>query len=147
MSGCFLLAMFIFASGLARTGLELIIFRAFQGIAVSMCFPTSFSILTNSFPNGKRRNIAFSCLGLSQPFGWSVGLFLGGFFEGRPLGWRFGFYLSSGATMLLLIVNYFSLPQDRQRGPITWSRMVHEIDWVGALISSVCLGVLSYVFS
>jgi MFS family permease len=132
---------------LARTGIELIMFRALQGIGVSMCFPTSISILTDAFPNGRPRNIAFSCLGLSQPLGFSVGLFLGGFFEGGSLGWRFGFYFSAGATMLLAFINCFNLPQDMRRGPITWRRITHEIDWVGGLISSVCLGLLSYVFA
>jgi MFS family permease len=122
-------------------------FRAFQGIGVSMSFPTSISILTDAFTNGRRRNIAFSCLGLSQPLGFSVGLFLGGFFEGGPLGWRFGFYFSAGATMLLAFINYFNLPQDISKGAITWRRMMHEIDWVGGLISSICLGLLSYVFA
>jgi MFS family permease len=147
LGGCFLLGLLILASGLARTGIELILFRAFQGISISMCFPTSISILTDTFPNGRRRNIAFSCLGLSQPLGFSVGLFLGGLFVGGPLGWRSGFYFSAGATILLAFVNCFNLPQDIGRDPITWRRMTHDIDWVGGLISSVCLGLLSYVFA
>lgn len=112
-----------------------------------MCFPTSISILTDAFPNGRRRNIAFSCLGLSQPLGFAVGLFLGGLFEGGPLGWRSGFYFSAGATILLAIVNCFNLPQDVRRPPATWRSMAQEIDWVGGLISSVCLGLLSYIFA
>jgi MFS family permease len=138
---------FILASGLSRTGIELIIFRAFQGIAVSMCFPTSFSILTDAFPNGRRRNTAFSCLGLGAPLGYSIGLFLGGFFQEGSLGWRFGYYLSAGVTMLLSAINFFILPHDRRERAFKWRRMLVEIDWVGALLSSACLGILSYTFA
>jgi len=79
--GCFLLGVFILACGLAQTGLQLIFFRTFQGIAVSMCLPTAFSILTDAFPTGRRRNIGFSCLGLGQPLGFLFGLVFGGLFK------------------------------------------------------------------
>lgn len=112
-----------------------------------MCFPTSFSILTNSFPNGRVRNIAFGCLGLSQPLGWSVGLFLGGIFESTPLGWRLGFYLCAGATLLLSAINFWALPRDREREPLTFGNIAGRIDWIGVLLSSSCLGMFSYVFA
>jgi MFS family permease len=70
--GCFIVACFILACGLARTGIELIFFRAMQGIAVSLCFPTSVAILANALPSGKSRNIGFSCLGFVQPVGFSM---------------------------------------------------------------------------
>ncbi|KAJ5885832.1 major facilitator superfamily domain-containing protein [Penicillium tannophilum] len=132
---------------LAQTGLQLILFRTFQGIATSMCLPTAFSIMTDSMPAGKRRNIGFSCLGLGQPFGFSVGLVLGGIFQDSTLGWRFGYYLCAGATFVLTVVNYFKLPQDRPRDPFSFRRLWTEIDWVGILLSSACLGIISYVFA
>ncbi|KAJ6010359.1 major facilitator superfamily domain-containing protein [Penicillium sp. IBT 35674x] len=132
---------------LAQTGLQLILFRTFQGIATSMCLPTAFSIMTDSMPAGKRRNIGFSCLGLGQPFGFSVGLVLGGIFQDSTLGWRFGYYLCAGATFILTVVNYFKLPQDRPRDPFSFRRLRTEIDWVGILLSSACLGIISYVFA
>jgi MFS family permease len=147
LCGCFLLGSFILASGLAKTGIQLVIFRALQGIAVSMCFPTSFSILTNAFPNGRTRNIAFGCLGLSQPLGWSVGLFLGGVFESTPLGWRLGFYFCAGLTILLSGINCWTLPRDGAREPATLAKLAYGIDWIGVLLSSTCLGMLSYVFA
>lgn len=145
--GCCLLTVFILACSLAETGLQLILFRTFQGIATSMCLPTAFSIMTDSMPAGKRRNIGFSCLGLGQPFGFSVGLVLGGIFQDSSLGWRFGYYLCAGATFILTVVNYFKLPQDRPRGPFSFRRLRTEIDWVGILLSSACLGIISYVFA
>ncbi|KAJ5728191.1 hypothetical protein N7493_004521 [Penicillium malachiteum] len=145
--GCFLLAGFILACGVAETGIQLIMFRTLQGIATSMCLPTAFSILTDSMSTGKRRNIGFACLGLGQPLGFSVGLVLGGIFQDSTLGWRFGYYLCAGATFLLTIVNYFKLPTDRPRECFSFSRLRTEIDWVGIVLSSACLGIISYVFS
>lgn len=144
--GCFLLGTFILASGLARTGIQLIIFRAFQGIAISFCLPTSVSIITNAFPNGRRRNLGFACIGLGQPLGYSVGLVLGGFFV-DSIGWRFGFYLCAGASIIVFSVAVWVLPKDRHRGLLSWNSLLHGIDWVGALIASTSLGMLSFVFA
>lgn len=112
-----------------------------------MCLPTAFSILTDTMPAGKRRNIGFACLGLGQPFGFSVGLVLGGIFQSSTLGWRFGYYLCAGATFILAVLNFFKLPKDKPRGPFTLQRLRTEIDWIGILLSSSCLGIISYVFA
>ncbi|KAJ6171794.1 major facilitator superfamily domain-containing protein [Penicillium chermesinum] len=145
--GCFFLSVFILACSVSQTGIQLILFRAFQGIATSMCLPTAFSILTDTMPAGKRRNIGFACLGLGQPFGFSVGLVLGGIFQSSVLGWRFGYYLCAGAMFILTLVNYFKLPKDSPREPFTFYRLRTEIDWVGIVLSSSSLGLISYVFA
>lgn len=147
LAGCFLLGAFILACGVAQTGIQIILFRTFQGIATSMCIPTAFSILTDAMPTGKRRNIGFACLGLGQPLGFSMGLVLGGLFQGSSLGWRFGYYLCAGISMVLTLVNFFKLPKDAVREPISWRRLRSEIDWLGILLSSSCLGIISYVFA
>ena len=145
--GTFVLGVFILASGLARTGVQLLLFRAFQGIGVAMCFPTAVRILSAAFPSGRVRNFGFASLGLGTPFGFSVGLLLGGFFESTTVGWRLGFYLCAGATVVLVVVNCWFLPQDRSKRHIDWSRLRTEIDWVGLLISSASLGLMCYVFA
>lgn len=145
--GCSLLGAFILACGVAQTGIQIIIFRTLQGIATSMCLPTAFSIMTDAMPTGRRRNIGFACLGLGQPMGFSVGLVLGGIFQGSSLGWRFGYYLCAGITTVLSAVSFFKLPKDKERDPISWSRLRSEIDWIGILLSSSSLGIISYVFA
>ncbi|CAG7926266.1 unnamed protein product [Penicillium olsonii] len=147
LTGCFLLGAFILACGVAQTGVQIILFRTFQGVATSMCLPTAFSILTDALPTGKRRNIGFACLGLGQPLGFSMGLVLGGLFQGSSLGWRFGYYLCAGISMVLTLANFFKLPKDAVREPISWRRLRSEIDWVGIFLSSSCLGIISYVFA
>ena len=147
--GCFLLVFFILASGLAKTGIQLIIFRGLQGIAVSFCLPTAVSILTEAFPNGQRRNTGFACIGAGQPLGYSLGLILGGVFV-DTVGWRSGWYLSSAVALLVFGAGLWGLPQDSSRGnpgkPL-WRKLADEIDWVGTLLASSSLGLLSYVLA
>lgn len=52
--GCFFVAAFTLVCGFPQTGIELIMFRAFQGIASALTFP-SISIISNSIESGRRR--------------------------------------------------------------------------------------------
>lgn len=79
--------LFTIACGVARTGIQLILFRTMLGVAVAMCLPSAVSITTKSFSKGKRRNICFACMGMGQPLGYAVGLFFGGMFV-DSIGWR-----------------------------------------------------------
>ncbi len=147
LAGCALLTVFTLGCGLARTGAQLIVFRAFSGIAISFCLPSAVSIITSAFSAGQRRNIAFSSLGAAQPVGFSLGLVLGGVLTDR-IGWRYGYYIVAIANVITLFTAVWGLP--RQRGemmPITWKRLIYDIDWIGAFIASSSLGMLSYVFA
>ena len=111
-----------------------------------MCLPTGVSITTNAFPRGKARNVAFSMMGLGQPFGFSVGLVLGGAFV-QTIGWRSGFYISAGISATLFACGIWALPPDvtTERSATKISRLRNEIDWVGALVISVSFALISYV--
>ena len=142
-----LLSISTLAVGISRTGIEAILFRAFQGVAVSLCLPTAFSILTNAFPQGPRRNLGFACLGLGQPLGFSVGIVLGGGLIDTPLSWRFSMYLTAGLIFLLFAASFWKLPHDKPKEAFSWHRFRTEIDWMGALLASSALGLSSYVFA
>ncbi|EGC44990.1 integral membrane protein [Histoplasma capsulatum var. duboisii H88] len=147
LTGGLLLSAFTLGCGLARTGIQLIMFRAISGIAISMCLPTAVSIITSSFPKGKRRNVAFACLGAAQPVGFSIGLTLGGVLV-DTLGWRYGFYIVSGAIAPFLLLAFWGIPKDpRKTAPITRQRLASEIDWVGNVCISASLGMFSYSFA
>lgn len=118
LAGCFLLGCFVLACGLTRTGIELIMFRAMQGIAVALCLPTSVGILTNAVPSGKRRNVGFACMGLGQPLGFSLGLVLGGVFV-DTVGWRAGWCMCAGAIMVCLLIGLWTIPADSLVQPPT----------------------------
>ena len=109
--GSFLYAIFTVAVGLSKTGTQLIVFRTIVGFAIAMCLPTAVSLITNTFPKGSARNIAFATNGTGQPLGYSAGLILGGVFT-DTIGWRWSFYV-------MAIINF------------CWRRV--------AVISAVCM--------
>src|SRR6202034_4696020 len=87
-------------------------FRALQGVAVSLCLPPSVAILANAVPLGRKRNIGFSCLGLVQPLGFSIGMVLAGVLL-DTVGWRTGWYICGGTTLILIFVSVLALPPDK----------------------------------
>lgn len=119
LPGCFLQIVFVVACGVARTGLQLIIFRAMQGIALSLCLPTAVSIITTAFPNGRSRNLGLGFMGAGQPLGFSIGLVLGGVFI-QSAGWRSGYYMCAAANALVFFTSILSIPQDKRRPSLSW---------------------------
>lgn len=101
----------ILACGLACTGSQFIIFRAILGLFVAMCLPTSMSLVTASFPPGRRRNIAFAATGMGQPLGYALGLILGGVLTDM-IGWRWGFYITAMVDAVLFVASVYILPSD-----------------------------------
>ena len=148
--GTFLLTLTTIACGLCKTGFQLILFRAAQGLAQSLCLPSSVQLITGNIPTGSYRNIAFACLGAGQPFGFSVGLVLGGIFV-QDVGWRWGYYIGAILTFIIFIVSIFGIPKDSnvqlQSFETTFKRLKADIDWIGCFLLSISLGLFSYVFA
>ena len=88
--GATLYSFFTLGCGLSPSGASLIMFRGFQGLAISLCLTTAVGIISTSFPatgQGNRRNFAFAATGAASPVGYTVGLVLGGLFV-QSVGWR-----------------------------------------------------------
>jgi MFS family permease len=147
VTGSFLFIAFTLGIGLARTGIQLILFRTFQGVAIAMCLPTAVSLITNTFPKGTWRNTAFAMNGMGQPLGYSLGLVLGGIFT-DTIGWRWAYYLMAIINVFLSVASIWSLPTVHHHTEKKWTtRLIHDIDWVGAFIMSVGLALLFYVLA
>lgn len=146
--GTGLQSVFTLACGLSRNGMQLIAFRAAAGLAISFCLPSAVSIITNNIPTGKSRNIAFASMGAAQAVGFTIGLVLGGVFA-DGIGWRWGFFLAAILNTVVLAVALWCISRenDKRLPPVTWSRIVHEVDWLGALLASTSMALLSYVFA
>ncbi|ORY10317.1 major facilitator superfamily domain-containing protein [Clohesyomyces aquaticus] len=149
--GIFQLGACTLACGLSQTGVQLVVFRALQGIAMAMHLPASVALVATAVPPGRGRNIGFACLGLSQPLGFSVGLVVSGVMVERA-GWRSGFYLSGGATLVAAIAAIWTLPKVEHEGkaPGSWTmlkKVGKEVDWVGGAIAGGGLAAISYVLA
>lgn len=143
--GTIAMGAFMLGCGFVRTGEQLVGMRAVHGVVLAMHLASSVALVTKILPRGRSRNVAFSCLGLSQPLGFSAGLVLGGVFV-DTIGWRAGWYIYGGMTLLLASLGVFTLPKGTSSG--TWSEVVvaarDKIDWVGALLASAFMALLSY---
>lgn len=145
--GCLFLGLCILACGLARTGSEPIVFRGLQGIAASCCLPTAISILTQTFPQGRQRTRGLALQGAAQPVGYSAGLFLGGLFA-DTIGWRWGWYIASALSVAVFVIGLWAIPHGRKgQAPFSWRQIVVSVDWIGAVLASACLGLMSYVLA
>lgn len=143
--GSLLSGAFMVGCGFTQRGEQLVVMRALQGVGVAMHLASSVSLVTKLLPRGKGRNVAFSCLGLSQPLGFSFGLVLGGVFV-DTIGWRSAWYIYGAITLALSASGIFTLP--RETSTKTWGETFSEartrVDWVGALLASAFMAQLSY---
>ncbi|KAJ9606693.1 hypothetical protein H2200_008701 [Cladophialophora chaetospira] len=152
VTGCTLLGIFTLACGFASTGIQLVVFRALQGVALSMHLPSSVALVAAAVPQGKSRNVSFGCLGLSQPLGFSFGLVMSGIMIER-IGWRSGFYLSGAATLVATVAGVWALPKPPTRaaegaeGQSLIHRLRTGIDWLGGMLASAGLALLAYVLA
>lgn len=140
-------------AGLSTTPTQLIALRAFAGVAASLCLPSAAGIVSRAFPGDSRprsRTAAFSAMGGGQAVGFGLGLVLGGIFSGS-VGWRWGFHATSILNIVVLAIALWALPasvdDDAPLGRATLTRMQKELDWVGALVISTSLALLSYVLA
>ncbi len=151
--GCFMLGVFSLACGLADTGIQLTLFRAFQGVAMAIHLPASVSMVTATIPKGKARNMAFAALGFARDIGYSVGLVLSGVLI-QTSGWRLKFYLAGGAMLILATMAFCGLPKEKDTSTRIGTasegftkELYHKIDWAGSIIISGGLALLTYVLA
>ncbi|KDN72394.1 putative major facilitator superfamily transporter [Colletotrichum sublineola] len=142
VTGSYLCAAFTVVVGLSQTGIQIIVFRTCAGISIAACLPTTMAFITKTFPKGGWRNVAFSMNGIGFPLGYAVGLVLGGIFT-DTIGWRWGYYMMAIINFCLSTAAIWSLPSVYQPSEKKWARrLAEDIDWIGAVIMSVALGLL-----
>ncbi|KAE8385906.1 major facilitator superfamily domain-containing protein [Aspergillus alliaceus] len=147
LGGSFASGALMIGQGSAVNGEELVVLRALQGVGLACHLASSISIITQLLPPGKGRNLAFSCLGLSQPLGFSLGLVVGGVLI-DTIGWRVGWYISGGITLFFTAVGLWAVPKGNAHQHECIIRNVRtRIDWVGAGLASAFMALLCYLLA
>ncbi|KAG6362489.1 hypothetical protein INS49_010720 [Diaporthe citri] len=147
VAGSFLFIIFTVALGFATTGIQVIMFRTCLGVAMSMCLPTTVSLITNTFPKGKWRNTSFAMNGMAQPLGYALGLVLGGVFT-DTIGWRWAYWIMAIVNFCVSAVSIWSLPNIRHMSSKPWTRrLIEDVDWIGVAGLSTSLGLIMYILA
>ena len=87
--------------GLAQNSIQIITFRAIQGIGSAIIAPTTLALLMGHF-EGKERSKAISYYGATG-IGSIIGLLLGGWLT-STISWRSGFLINVPFTIILIIL-------------------------------------------
>ena len=143
-----------FATGIAHTGLQLIVFRILLGVSEAIFLPTALAHIA-TFHSDSTRSLA-NALALS---GFSVGAGIGGFFGGYMgdhYSWRSAFYIlgAVGAAVALILVVYLPDQEASAVQPLPGRGTVidHEppLRKMAAIMSTptaACVVILAFMFS
>jgi EmrB/QacA subfamily drug resistance transporter len=115
------------ASGAAQTMIQLIIFRAFQGIGAAALMPIAIAVVGDLFTareRGRWQGITGSVFGLSSVIGPTVGGWLT-----DNASWRWIFYVNLPIGIIALLVLTFLMPTLHVRRP---GKAI--IDYLGAIL-------------
>ncbi|MDK7235132.1 MFS transporter [Staphylococcus haemolyticus] len=102
LSGLVLFGISSLCIGLAQNSIQIITFRAIQGIGSAIIAPTTLALLMGHF-EGKERSKAISYYGATPGIGSIIGLLLGGWLT-STISWRSGFLINVPFTIILIIL-------------------------------------------
>ncbi|GJJ06805.1 hypothetical protein Clacol_001001 [Clathrus columnatus] len=138
--GTAMTGIFSLACGFARTKLQIIIFRALQGMGGAASVPAALGILAQTFPPSSRRSIAFAVFSAGNPFGSGLGYILGAVAgQYSPIRWRAIFFIASGMAAFSFISALLVFKSDRPGKDID-----RRVDWLGATF--ITMGLASILF-
>jgi MFS family permease len=125
------------ACGLAGSPLELVAFRAVQGLGAAIVAPAALSIISTTFTGGRERNLAMGVWTAVAAGGGAAGLVLGGFIT-DSLGWPWIFLINVPIGVLGIVLSFVLLGAGRGE------RAARRLDVWGAVTVTAGLFLLVY---
>jgi EmrB/QacA subfamily drug resistance transporter len=125
------------ACGLAGSPLALVAFRAVQGLGAAIVAPAALSIISNTFTEGRERNLAMGVWTAVAAGGGAAGLVLGGFIT-DTLGWPWIFFVNVPVGVVGVVLSFVLLEADREE------RAPRRLDAWGAVTVTAGLFLLVY---
>jgi EmrB/QacA subfamily drug resistance transporter len=126
-----------FLIGIAQTPIEMIGFRALQGVAAAFMSPAALSIVLTTFREGSARNRALGVWATVASGGAAVGLVLGGLLT-EYLNWRWNFFINVPLGLLAIIGILKFVPPHSTTAPH------RHLDLSGAFLVTAGLMALVY---
>ena len=125
------------AGGLAPSATFLICARLIQGIGAAILFPLSIAVVTNAFPEDRRKRAIGNLYGLAAA-ATAVGPFVGGGLT-EALSWRWVLLVNVPVAAIAIALMVRSVPESRDE------TVPREIDFGG--LSAVALGIAAITFA
>ena len=122
--------------GLSRNVEQLIIARAVQGIGGALLVPGSLAIIGASFSEERRGKAIGTWSGFTS-ITTAVGPVLGGWLV-EHLSWRAAFFINIPIAIAVIIISIWRVPESRD------NEASNRLDWWGALLATLGLGLLVY---
>jgi len=114
---------------------NLIAFRAVQGLGAAIMVPQSMTVITRVFPP-ERRGAALGMWGATAGLASLVGPILGGVLV-DSLGWEWIFFINVPIGVVAIVLGLIYVPKLETHS--------HRFDWLGVIIS--CVGMFLIVFA
>jgi EmrB/QacA subfamily drug resistance transporter len=136
---CAGVALFALASigcGMAQSVRQLIVARAFQGVAGALLVPGSLAIISASFDETRRGQAIGTWSGFTAITA-GVGPVMGGWLI-EHASWRAVFFINAPLALIVLLISLFHVPESRDDNANT------TLDWLGAALATLGLGTVVY---
>ena len=131
-------ALMSFLCGMAATDTQVVIARAFQGLAAAIMSPAALSIVISEFREGKERNTALGVWAGVAAGGSAVGVLLGGILT-QYLSWRWNFFVNVPVGIIVVLASIRLLPHH-----VGEENKKIKLDLPGAVTATV--GLMSLVY-
>lgn len=147
--GLFWSAMWCLITGFSfytKSSTFFIICRAIQGIGFACALPCSMGILGVVYPPGKRKNIAFACVGASAPVGATIGALMAGTLS-QLAWWPWLFWILAIVLVLLGTLSIFVIPGDFNHHNYSLREAYAHFDLTGSTLGVIGLILFNFVWN
>lgn len=135
---------FCIISGFMRTLVGICVVRAIAGLGLAIATPAGFGILGVTFREEPERTIAFSCFGLGNPVGASIGMLVGGGVSGSSRqGWQYLYFVLAGLCVIPLALGFWVIPKESKR-PAHLAPIDKRVDWLGGFLITAALCLFTF---
>ncbi len=140
LAGLTVFSLASFMGGLTTSEAFIFISRAVQGLGAAMLSPAALSMVTTTFPEGRKRNWALAVFGSMSAIGFTIGVILGGILT-EFLSWRWVFFINVPVGIITFAAGSLIIPnpekEKKQRG----------FDVIGAVLIATALLTIVYAIT